>query len=266
MFIYPEFNKIAFHIGAVSVYWYGIMYLLSFVVAYFLGKRRERIILNRPHSGDFLGDFIFYAALGVVFGGRIGYTIIYNYQMFFQDPLVLFRVWEGGMSFHGGLLGVIIALILFARKYKLSFWSITDFAAPLVPTGLFFGRIGNFINGELWGRVTNVPWAMIYPIDHLPRHPSEIYEALGEGVLLFLILWFYSRKKRTPGKISAMFLIFYGIIRFVLEFFREPDVQMGFVAFGWMTMGQALSGLMVLFGIALYFYKARLPREKRENP
>jgi len=199
---------------------------------------------------DQVADLIFFGALGVIVGGRLGYMFFYDLPHFMHNPLIVFQLWDGGMSFHGGLLGVWVALSYFAWKNQKNVWDMTDFAAPLVPIGLGLGRLGNFINGELWGRVTTVPWGMIYPnAGPLPRHPSELYEFALEGVVLFVIMWWYSAKFRPRFAVSALFLFCYGCFRFLLEFFRQPDPQKGFIAFGWMTEGQLLSTPMIVVGL-----------------
>lgn len=249
MFYYPsDINPIAFSLGPVKVHWYGLMYLVGFVGAWFLclyrGKKTG--FLNKEQ----VTDLIFYSALGVILGGRIGYMVFYDVPDLIANPLSLFKVWDGGMSFHGGLIGVCIALYFYGRHLKKSVWELTDFIAPVVPIGLAAGRAGNFINGELWGRVTTVPWGMIYPhAGPLPRHPSEIYEFLLEGVTLFLIMWFFSRKPRPRFAVSALFLLGYGCFRFFCECFRQPDPQYGYLLWGWVTMGQILSFPMIVAGI-----------------
>ena len=261
MLVHPDINPIAFRIGPVEVHWYGLMYLCGFATGWLLGRYRA----SQPGSTwtkAQVDDLVFYSALGVILGGRIGYVLFYNLPMYWAHPLWVFKVWDGGMSFHGGLLGVLIAMALYGRKLGRSFFEMTDFIAPLVPPGLFFGRIGNFINGELWGRVTDVPWGMVFPrAGPLPRHPSELYEAALEGVLLFIILWRYSRKPRPVMAVSGMFLLCYGCFRFFAEFFRQPDPQLGFIALGWMTMGQLLSLPMIAFGALFLFiaYRSRQP-------
>ncbi len=267
MIPYPQIDPIAFSIGPVKVHWYGIMYVIGFLAAYGLGTYRAKKP-GSPFTPEQVSDLLFYGALGVIIGGRLGYMLFYDLPSFLNNPLVFFRVWDGGMSFHGGLLGVIIALALYMRKLKMPIFVATDFIAPFVPIGLGAGRIGNFINGELWGRVTNVPWAMVFPkAGPLPRHPSQLYEFFLEGVVLFLILWFFSKKPRPLMAVSAMFLLFYGCFRFFVEFFRQPDPQMGFVAFGWMTEGQLLSLPMILIGLMmlwLAYYKKIIYKPKTD--
>ena len=251
MLVHPDIDPVAFSIGPVAVRWYGLMYLIGFVSAWLLGRYRA----SRPGSGwtpQQVDDLIFHAALGVILGGRVGYVLFYNFGAFLDDPLVLFRIWEGGMSFHGGVLGVFIALGIYARSLRRGFFEVTDFLMPLVPPGLFFGRIGNFINGELWGRVSDAPWAMVFPAaGPLPRHPSQLYEAALEGIILFLLLWFYSAKPRPVMAVSGLALLLYGVFRGVVEFFREPDAHLGFIAWDWLTMGQLLSLPMILAGLAM---------------
>lgn len=248
MLYYPaHINPIAFSIGPIKVHWYGLMYLVGFVGAWLLATYRAKTI---GLTKEQVTDLIFYAALGVVLGGRIGYMVFYDVPDLIHHPLTLFKVWDGGMSFHGGMLGVLVALIFYAKKLKKSVWELTDFIAPMVPIGLATGRAGNFINGELWGRVTTMPWGMVYPdAGPLPRQPSEIYEFLLEGVALFLILWFFSRKPRPRFAVSALFLLGYGCFRFFCEFWRQPDPQYGYLLWGWVTMGQILSFPMIIIGM-----------------
>lgn len=259
MLTYPAINPIAFHLGPLAVHWYGIAYLFGFVSALVLGLYRAKRS-NGLWTSDQVNDLVFYCALGVIIGGRIGYMLFYDFSGFLAQPLTLFKVWQGGMSFHGGFVGVVVAVFLFGRKTHKTMLSLGDFVAPLVPLGLAAGRAANFINGELWGRVTTCPWGMVFPFaGPLPRHPSPLYECLMEGVLLFVILWWYSRKPRPVGATSGLFLIFYGVFRIIAECFRQPDIQLGFLAFGWLTMGQLLSVPMIALGIYLY-WRAHAPR------
>ena len=251
MLTYPNIDPVALQLGPLKIHWYGVMYLVAFGAAWWLGNRRAR----QPNSGwnaEQISDVVFYGALGTVLGGRIGYTLFYGFTPFLHDPLMIFRVWEGGMSFHGGFLGVLVAMWLFGRKHKRGFFEITDFIAPLVPVGIAAVRFANFINGELWGRVTTVPWAMVFPTGGpLPRHPSQLYEMFLEGFVLFLIVWFYSAKPRPRMAVSGVFALGYGCFRFFGEFFRQPDIQLGYLAFGWFTMGQLLSTPLILVGATL---------------
>ena len=251
MFIYPHINPVAFSLGPVQVHWYGIMYLMAFMSAYLLAQWRVKQY-RLDWTTEQIGDLIFYAAVGVILGGRLGYMLFYNTQQLIHHPLSLLKIWQGGMSFHGGLLGVLIAMVFFARKIKKTFWEITDFVVPLVPRGLAFGRWGNFINGELWGRTTTMPWGMVFPQagDDFIRHPSQLYEFAGEGVLLGILLWLYSRHPRKVGQTSGAFMLGYGIFRFLAEFTREPDRFLGTLSFG-LSMGQWLSIPMIVFGLYL---------------
>jgi phosphatidylglycerol---prolipoprotein diacylglyceryl transferase len=257
MLTYPEINPVAFHLGPLSVHWYGLMYLIGFLGGWMLLSYR----LKHRASGFTLeqaSDILFYTALGIILGGRLGYMLFYNFAELYAHPLVLFQVWKGGMSFHGGLIGVILALTLYARKVKKSLGDITDLIAPMVPIGLGAGRIGNFINGELWGRVTDVPWAMIFPnAGGVPRHPSQLYEFFLEGVVMFLVLWLFSQKPRPRWAVSGLFLICYGIFRFFVECYREPDEQVGYLVYGWLTEGQLLSIPMILLGLAMLLWAYR---------
>ncbi|KXS38640.1 prolipoprotein diacylglyceryl transferase [Modicisalibacter tunisiensis] len=263
MLEYPQIDPIAVALGPLKVHWYGLMYVVGFVGAWWLGRRRAaRVGL----TADDIGDLLFYGALGVVLGGRLGYVLFYGFERLASDPLWIFQVWDGGMSFHGGLLGVLIAAALFARKHRLAFFQLTDFIAPLVPIGLGAGRIGNFINAELPGRVSDVPWAMVFPGGTQPRHPSSLYEFALEGVVLFTVLWLVSHQPRRRGMISGLFLLLYALFRFGVEFVRQPDPQLGFIAFGWLTMGQLLTVPMALAGIALMLWSRRQPVDGAATP
>lgn len=253
----PDIDPVAIHLGRIQVHWYGLMYLIGFLGAWWLGMYRAR----RAGSGwrpQEIADLLFYGALGVILGGRIGYVLFYNLPYYLDHPIEVFYIWSGGMSFHGGLLGVITAMWLYGRRTQRTFFAVADFVAPLTPVGLGAGRLGNFINHELWGKVTDVPWGMVFPnAGPLPRHPSQLYEFSLEGVALFIILWVYARKPRPTGAVSGLFLLCYGIFRFLVEFVREPDVQLGYLAFGWVTMGQILSLPMILLGIWLLWWSHR---------
>lgn len=268
MLEYPNIDPVAFSIGPLVVHWYGIMYLIGFAAAWFLLKRHTQR-LNANWSKDDLADLIFYAAIGVILGGRIGYIFFYNFTAFAENPTMLFKIWQGGMSFHGGFIGVLVAVWIFARRTGRKFFEVGDLVAPVTAVGLGAGRLGNFINGELWGRVTEVPWGMVFPFERagvLPRHPSQLYQFLLEGVLLFLILWIYSRKPRPTMAVSGMFLLFYGVFRFFVEFFREPDDHLLFVAFNWMTRGQQLCIPMILVGAALIWLGYRNQNKSSTTP
>tara|TARA_R100001143_G_scaffold63404_1_gene70237 strand:- start:389 stop:1192 length:804 start_codon:yes stop_codon:yes gene_type:complete len=254
MLQYPDIDPVAISLGPLQIHWYGIMYLIGFGAAWFLGRKRAAI----PGSGwneDHISDMIFYGALGVVLGGRIGYMLFYNFSAILENPLSLFFIWEGGMSFHGGFLGVIVAAILFSRKINKPFIVVMDFVAPLVPIGIAAGRLGNFIGAELYGRVTDVPWGMVFPTDpeQLVRHPSQLYQAGLEGLALFIILWIYSSRPRPTFAVSGMFCLCYGIFRSFAEFFRQPDAGINFVAFNWLTMGQLLSAPMIIIGLTILY-------------
>lgn len=259
MLTYPNINPVAFHVVSWPVYWYGLMYLVGFLAGWGLLALRERLS-PRGFSQDQISDIAFYAALGAIIGGRLGYILFYDWRVLFTDPLLILQTWKGGMSFHGGLIGVLIAMVLFAKKSHKRFLELTDFIAPVVPIGLGAGRIGNFINGELWGRVTDVPWGMVFPsAGELPRHPSQLYEFSMEGVLLFLIVFIYSWKPRPMGAVSGLFALCYGLFRCIAEFFREPDAQIGYL-FGGLTEGQLLSIPLILVGILLLMFACKRGR------
>ncbi|NBM79510.1 prolipoprotein diacylglyceryl transferase [Proteus sp. G2659] len=284
---FPEIDPVMFSIGPVSLHWYGMMYLVGFVFALWLANRRAA----KPNSGwnkNEVETLLYVGFVGVFIGGRLGYVLFYNLPVFLNDPLYLFKVWDGGMSFHGGLIGVICAMIWFAKRTKRKFFQVADFVAPLIPFGLGLGRIGNFINGELWGRVTlDTPWAFLFPSSRsedlqlvaqdpttllpiiqeygvLPRHPSQLYEMLLEGVVLFIILNIFVRKSRPIGSVSGLFLIGYGAFRIIVEFFRQPDAQLGL--FGGVSMGQILSIPMILLGIIFMVWAYRQDKKTPQNP
>ncbi len=257
MLIHPQIDPVAFAVGPLAVRWYGLMYLVGFGMAFLLARRRIKQGKSGNISLAVLDDLFFFCVLGVVLGGRLGYVLFYKPGYYFSHPLEIVAVWQGGMSFHGGFLGVLLAMLFIARKYRIRWLAITDFIAPMIPLGLAAGRIGNFINGELWGRVTDVPWGMVFRgAGPLPRHPSQLYQFALEGLLLFVILWLYSAKPRPMGAVSAMFLIGYGVLRFAAEFFREPDDFLGLLAFN-LSMGQWLSLPMILAGIAMLAWSGR---------
>ena len=277
---FHNINPIAFSIGSFGVHWYGIMYLLGFMGAWWLGNRRTEQGRLATNAEGF-SDLAFYVMLGVIVGGRVGYMLFYtSLEWVVHDPLALFRVWEGGMSFHGGLLGVLTAGWWWSRRNKIHFFDTVDFVAPLVPIGLGLGRLGNFIGGELWGRHTDAPWGMIFPraleslgksrdelyqmylagqLSHEARHPSQLYEFTLEGIVMFGVLWLYSRKPRPRYAVSGLFALLYGVFRFGVEFVREPDVQLGFIAFDWLTMGQILSLPLIAVGLVLLGLSRRAP-------
>lgn len=253
----PDINPIAFHIFSWPVHWYAISYLAAFGTAWWLGNRlADRA--NSPFNREQVADIVFYGALGILLGGRIGYILFYQPVYFLHHPLEIFFLWRGGMSFHGGMLGTVIALWIYGRSLEKQLLTITDFIGPMVPLGLGFGRIANFINQELWGRETDVPWGMIFKTGgpH-PRHPSQLYEAFLEGLVLFVILWVFAKKPRPTGMLTGLGIAGYGVFRIFVEFFRQPDAFLGYRAFGWVTQGQLLSVPMVLFGIGLMIWAKR---------
>jgi phosphatidylglycerol---prolipoprotein diacylglyceryl transferase len=265
MLVHPNFDPVAIAIGPVSVKWYGLMYLIAFGLAYWLGRRRIAQGKAGPVTVEVLDDLLFFGVLGVILGGRLGYVLFYKLSHFIQHPLEIIQIWTGGMSFHGGFLGVLVAAIFVLRKHDLGakgvrgWFRLMDFVAPLVPTGLASGRMGNFINGELVGRTTDVPWGMRFHVNGGltdPRHPSQLYQFALEGMLLFVLLWIYSSKPRPTAAVSAAFLTGYGVFRFIAEFFREPDDFLGLLAFK-MSMGQWLSLPMIAIGVALWIWAYR---------
>jgi len=276
MLSYPQLDPVALSLGPLKIHWYGLMYLVGFAAAWILGRYRA----SRPGSGWNVGmvdDGIFYTVIGTILGGRLGYMFFYGLDQLLADPLSVLRIWEGGMSFHGGLIGVSTALWFFSRRHGMGLLQVTDFAAPLVPPALFTGRIGNFINGELWGRLTDLPWGMRVPCERFgeycrgllpgtewspPLHASQLYEAALEGLALFLILWIFSAKPRPKMAMSGMFLLGYGVFRLLVELVRLPDTHIGYLAFDWLTMGQVLTLPMVLGGLLLLVLAYRRTRRK----
>jgi phosphatidylglycerol:prolipoprotein diacylglycerol transferase len=274
--LYPEIDPVIVELGPLAVRWYGLMYLVGFAAAWWLGRRRAARS-DTPLQPAQVDDLLFYAAIGVIVGGRLGYTLFYGFDAWLADPLRLLRIWEGGMSFHGGFLGVLVAVGWYARRQGTGFFRLTDFVAPLVPLGLFAGRIGNFVNGELWGAPTQLPWGMQVACSANPvlcydklglsaaaqltpaLHPSQLYQAMLEGLVLFLVLWWFSARPRPRMAVSGLFLLGYGLFRFGVEFVRLPDAHLGYLAGDWMTMGQLLSAPMILLGAFLLYRAYRSP-------
>ncbi len=272
MIAYPQIDPVVFALGPVKVHWYGVMYLIAFASAWWLGRRRAQTVgsVIQPQQID---DLIFYGAIGVVLGGRVGSVLFYNFSSFMDDPLYLFKIWEGGMSFHGGFLGVLLAMELYRRKIGCKFFELTDFIAPLVPVGLASGRLGNFINAELWGAPSTAPWAIKLsceqfpadrfvdfagPLCYSPRHPSQLYEMLLEGILLFIVLWIISSRPRPVMLVSGFFLLLYGVARTSVEFIRLPDAHIGYLLdTDWLTRGIVLSLPMIIVGITFIIYARR---------
>ena len=284
-----QIDPIALSLGPLKVHWYGLMYLLAFGLAWFLGRSRIRAGRLPGVDENGYGDLMFYGMLGVVLGGRIGYILFYSFADFLDNPLMLLKVWEGGMSFHGGLLGVMAAMWWWSRRQRLHFFDTMDFIAPLVPQGLGFGRLGNYIGGELWGKPAGGDFGVVFPrslpgelaaldpaalrqqfdtglLDIYARHPSQLYQAGLEGLVLFCVLWFYSRKPRPRYAVSGVFALLYGIFRFAVEFVREPDAQLGYLAFGWVTMGQVLSLPLIAFGLWCLWMSRRAPTLQPQVP
>jgi len=257
MLVHPQFDPVAVHLGPLAVRWYGLTYIAGFAMVLLLGRYRAARRQAEGWHPRQIEDLLFYGMLGVILGGRLGYVLFYKPAEYMAAPWKVFYIWEGGMSFHGGFIGVMAAMIYFARSTGKRWLDVMDFVAPLAPLGLAAGRLGNFINAELWGRPASVPWAMVFPdVDNVPRHPSQLYEFGLEGVLLFLLLWFYSAKPRPRGAVSALFLIGYGCARFAVEFTREPDDYLGLLALG-LSMGQWLSLPMIAAGAALLAWACR---------
>ncbi|MDR0183378.1 prolipoprotein diacylglyceryl transferase [Lysobacter arvi] len=279
MTVLHQIDPIAFHLGPLQVHWYGIMYLLGFGTAWWLGRLRVRAGRLPGVNEQAYGDLLFYAMLGVVLGGRLGYVFFYSFGDLLRDPLMLFRIWEGGMSFHGGLIGVVAAAWWWSWKHKLHLMDTVDFLAPLVPPGLGFGRLGNYIGGELWGKYTQAGWGVVFPraeaelagmslpqlqaqfatgaLDRFARHPSQLYQAALEGLTMFLVLWWFSSRPRPRYAVSGLFALLYGCFRFLVEFVRVPDAQLGYLAFGWLTMGQVLSLPLIALGLYWLFVWSR---------
>ncbi|MCQ9615304.1 prolipoprotein diacylglyceryl transferase [Paenalcaligenes niemegkensis] len=264
MLIHPQFNPIALQLGPITIHWYGLMYLIGFGLVWVLGNRRIRQG-HAPVSKQGLEDLIFYCVAGVVLGGRLGYVVFYKLDYYLAHPIEILYVWEGGMAFHGGLLGVLLAITLYARKINTRFFVVSDFLAPLIPLGLAAGRLGNFINGELWGRATTMPWGMIFPQAQdggIVRHPSQLYQMGLEGLALFAILWWFSSRPRPVGQTSGLFLIAYGVFRFLAEFTREPDDFLGLLT-GGLSMGQILSIPMIAIGVFIYYFVSKSTRSPK---
>jgi phosphatidylglycerol:prolipoprotein diacylglycerol transferase len=257
MLVHPQFDPVAVSIGPLAVRWYGLMYLVGFALVWAAGRYRIARAPGGVWSAQDFDDALFYGILGVVLGGRLGYVLFYKFSDYWAEPWRILYVWEGGMSFHGGMLGVIVAMAWFARGRKQDWLAATDFIAPLTPLALAAGRLGNFINAELWGRPAAVPWAMVFPnVDGVPRHPSQLYEFALEGIVLFAVLWWFSLRLRPRGAVSGAFLLGYGLLRFLVEFTREPDHYLGLLAGGF-SMGQWLSAPMILAGGALLAWAYR---------
>jgi phosphatidylglycerol---prolipoprotein diacylglyceryl transferase len=274
MLIHPQINPIALQLGPLAIHWYGLTYLAAFGLFMFLGLRRLK---HEPFASvkgasawtrQDVEDILFLGVIGVVIGGRLGYCLFYKPGYYLDHPFEILAVWQGGMSFHGGMLGVVVAELWFAHSRRKPLLQVADFVAPCVPTGLAAGRVGNFINGELWGRLSDpaLPWGMVFPGSgsDLPRHPSQIYQFLLEGMLLFVLLWLYARKEHRPGQVAAVFLVGYGSLRFIAEFFREPDNFLGLLALG-MSMGQWLCLPMIAFGIGLWFWANKSSTSKNSS-
>ncbi len=259
-----SFDPVAFTIGSLTVRWYGLMYVAGFLLGWLVGRIRAPRYGWKARDVD---DLVTICMLGLVLGARIGYILFYDLPVYLADPAEILRFWNGGMSFHGGALGLAAAFYYFARTRKKSFLDIADFITPLVPPGLFFGRMGNFINGELWGKVTTLPWGMIFPTGGpYPRHPSQLYEGFLEGIVLFVVLLLFTRRQRRTGQTAGLFCVVYGLSRFAVEFVRLPDAQLGYLAFGWLTMGQLLSLPMILLGLWLLLRRAQLQEYHPKQP
>jgi phosphatidylglycerol:prolipoprotein diacylglycerol transferase len=284
---FPEFSVFGMTMHP-AVHWYGIMYLLAFATAWWLGRRRIRAGRLPGIDEAAFGDLLFYGMLGVILGGRLGYILFYDLSAYVEHPAQVFKIWEGGMSFHGGLVGVCVAAWLWARHHRLALSDVIDFVAPLAAPGLGFGRIGNFINGELWGKYTDAAWGVVFPhaepqlaglttaqlqalqaggaLDRYARHPSPLYQALLEGLVLFVVVWWFSSKPRPRHAVAGVFALLYGMFRFIVEFVRVPDAQLGYLAFGWLTMGQLLSLPLVALGVYWLWLSRRSPTLEPVRP
>lgn len=257
MLAYPNIDPVAINLGPLKIHWYGLMYVIGIGSVWLLARSRTKEP-GFPWNEKEIEDLIFYCAVGLVLGGRLGYILFYNFTAFIDDPMMIIRVWEGGMAYHGGMLGAFAGMFYFARKKGCGFFEVSDFIAPYVPIGLLAGRIGNFINGELWGKPSNVPWAMAFPTGgETPRHPTMLYEAFLEGIVLLIALQWFSRMNPPRMAVSGLFMLLYGLFRFAVEFLRVPDPQLGYLAFNWLTMGQVLSLPMIAFGIFLLYVAYR---------
>lgn len=256
MFTFTDIDPVALQLGPLAVRWYGLMYVIGILGGWWLGRVQARRPWS-PVTEQQVDDMVSCVALGVIIGGRVGSVLFYNFGAFLDDPLMLVRIWEGGMSFHGGFLGVLVAMIWYGRRNGVGFWALTDFIAPLITIGLGAGRIGNFINGELWGKETDVPWAFV--VNGVPRHASQLYEAFLEGLVFFLILWTFSSRQRPRMAVSGVFLVAYGVFRFAVEFVRLPDAHIGYMAWGWLTRGQLLTVPMIISGIIILILAYRRP-------
>lgn len=268
MIAYPDIDPVAIHLGPVKIHWYGLMYLFGFVAGWWLGRVRAKETW-RNWSGAAVDDLLFYIALGTILGGRLGYVLFYDFARFASDPVQIVKIWQGGMAFHGALIGIIVAVWWFARTRGRRFFDVADFFAPLTALGIAFGRIGNFINGNLWGTPSDLPWAMVFPNPRaggIPRHPSQLYQALLEGLALFVIVWLYSRHPRPTMAVSGVFLAGAGIFRFLVEFVRVPDEHIGYLAFDWVTMGQALSAPMIILGAVFMWLAYRFEASAETTP
>lgn len=259
MLRYPNIDPVAISLGPLDIHWYGLMYAVGFGLAWWLGRLRARRP-DTPVQPAQMDDLLLYGAIGVVVGGRVGYALFYSGGAVLDDPLMLLRLWEGGMAFHGGLVGVILAMAWYAHRHRIAPLALGDFVAPLIPPGLAAGRLGNFINGELWGAPTDLPWGMVFaPLGPEARHPSQLYQMALEGIVLFIVLWWFSRRPRPAGMVTGLFLAGYGVARFVVEFVRLPDAHIGYLA-GWLTMGQLLSAPMIVIGVGMMVWAARRAR------